>query len=268
MCENEGKALNKATLKFSFVRSLPVMAGYLVLGSGFGILMADKGYSFWWPALMSIVVYAGSLQYVGVNLLATMASPISTALMTIMVNARHIFYGISMLEKYKAIDKGRTYSIFALTDETYSLVCSAQVPEGVDEHGYYLALSVMNQSYWVLGSLIGGLLGNYLNFNTDGIDFAMTALFIVMFVEQWESAKTHAPALCGLFATLICLLIFGSDYFLIPSMLLIAIILMACKNQIEGKIEENTEDVDCAENTESAESAASIKTEKEECAND
>ena len=256
MCENEGKALNKATLKFSFVRSLPVMAGYLVLGSGFGILMADKGYSFWWPALMSIVVYAGSLQYVGVNLLATMASPISTALMTIMVNARHIFYGISMLEKYKAMDKGRTYSIFALTDETYSLVCSAQIPEGVDEHGYYLSLSMMNQSYWVLGSLIGGLLGNYLSFNSDGVDFAMTALFIVMFVEQWESAKTHAPALCGLFATLVCLLIFGSDYFLIPSMLLIAIILMAFKNQIEGKIAENTE------------SAASMKPGKEECAND
>ncbi len=257
--------LNKETLKFSFIRSLPVMAGYLVLGSGFGILMADKGYSFWWPALMSIVVYAGSLQYVGVNLLATMASPISTALMTIMVNARHIFYGISMLEKYKAMDKGRTYSIFALTDETYSLVCSAQVPEGVDEHGYYLALSMMNQSYWVLGSLIGGLLGNYLSFNSDGVDFAMTALFIVMFVEQWESAKTHAPALCGMFATLICLLIFGSDYFLIPSMLLIAIILMSFKKQIEGKIAEDTEDVGRAENTESA---ASMKTGKEECAND
>lgn len=241
------------------------MAGYLVLGSGFGILMADKGYSFWWPALMSIVVYAGSLQYVGVNLLASMASPISTALMTIMVNARHIFYGISMLEKYKAMGKGRTYSIFALTDETYSLVCSTQIPEGVDEHGYYLCLSLMNQSYWVLGSLIGGLLGNYLNFNTDGIDFSMTALFIIMFVEQWESAKTHAPALCGLFATLVCLLIFGSDYFLIPSMLLIAIILMSFKKQIEGKTAENAEANDCAKNAGFAEA---VKTGKEECTND
>ncbi len=241
------------------------MAGYLVLGSGFGILMADKGYSFWWPALMSIVVYAGSLQYVGVNLLASMASPISTALMTIMVNARHIFYGISMLEKYKAMDKGKIYSIFALTDETYSLVCSTQIPEGVDEHGYYLCLSLMNQSYWVLGSLIGGLLGNYLNFNTDGIDFSMTALFIIMFVEQWESAKTHAPALCGLFATLVCLLIFGSDYFLIPSMLLIAIILMSFKKQIEGKTAENAEANNCAENAEFVEA---VKTGKEECTND
>ena len=241
MYGNEGNALNKATIKFSFLRSLPVMAGYLVLGSGFGILMADKGYSFWWPALMSFVVYAGSLQFVAVNLLASMASPVSTALMSIMVNARHLFYGISMLDKYKAMEKGRIYSIFALTDETYSLVCSVQIPEGVNEHGYYFLISLMNQCYWVAGSLIGGLLGNLMSFNTDGIDFAMTALFVVMFVEQWENGKNHLPAISGVVITVCCLLVFGTDYFLIPSMILIATALLALRNKIETK-EENAND--------------------------
>ena len=217
------------------------MAGYLVLGSGFGILMADKGYSFWWPALMSFVVYAGSLQFVAVNLLASMASPVSAALMSIMVNARHLFYGISMLDKYKAMEKGRIYSIFALTDETYSLVCSVQVPEGVNEHGYYFLISLMNQCYWVAGSLIGGLLGNLMSFNTDGIDFAMTALFVVMFVEQWENSKNHLPAISGVVITVCCLLVFGTDYFLIPSMILIATALLALRNKIETK-EENAND--------------------------
>ena len=217
------------------------MAGYLVLGTGFGILMADKGYSFWWPALMSLVVYAGSLQYVGVNLLASMASPVSTALMSIMVNARHLFYGISMLEKYKGMEKGRTYAIFALTDETYSLVCSAQIPDGVNEHGYYFSISLMNQFYWVAGSLIGGLMGNLMSFNTDGIDFAMTALFVVMFVEQWESSKNHLPAISGIVITVCCLLVFGTDYFLIPSMILIATALLAMRSKIETK-EENVND--------------------------
>ena len=217
------------------------MAGYLVLGSGFGILMADKGYSFWWPALMSFVVYAGSLQFVAVNLLASMASPVSTALMSIMVNARHLFYGISMLDKYKAMEKGRIYSIFALTDETYSLVCSVQIPEGVNEHGYYFLISLMNQCYWVAGSLIGGLLGNLMSFNTDGIDFAMTALFVVMFVEQWENSKNHLPAISGIVITVCCLLVFGTDYFLIPSMILIATALLALRNKIETK-EENAND--------------------------
>ena len=190
---------------------------------------------------MSLVVYAGSLQYVGVNLLASMASPVSTALMSIMVNARHLFYGISMLEKYKGMEKGRTYAIFALTDETYSLVCSAQIPEDVNEHGYYFSISLMNQFYWVAGSLIGGLMGNLMSFNTDGIDFAMTALFVVMFVEQWESSKNHLPAISGIVITVCCLLVFGTDYFLIPSMILIATALLAMRSKIETK-EENVND--------------------------
>lgn len=211
--------MNKQTLKYSFLASLPVMAGYIVLGIGFGMLLAGKGYSFWWALLMSLTIYAGSMQYVGVELLAGGASLISTALMTLMVNARHLFYGISMIESYRETGKAKPYLMFALTDETYSLVCDAKLPEGVDRKRYYFLVSAMNQCYWVLGSFLGAFIGTALSFDTKGIEFSMTALFVVIFVEQWESTKNHMPALIGLGISLLCLLIFGADNFLIPAMI-------------------------------------------------
>lgn len=226
--------MNKETVRYSFKASLPVMAGYIVLGIGFGILLADKGYSFWWAVLMSTTIYAGSMQYVGVGLLASGASLISAAIMTLMVNARHLFYGISMLEKYKGMGAKRFYAIFALTDETYSLVCKANCPEHVDEQWYFLLLSMMNQSYWIFGSFLGAFLGNALTFNSAGIDFSMTALFVVIFVEQWESGKSHIPAVMGLIISTGCLIAFGVDYFLIPSMLLIAATLLLMRKHLEG----------------------------------
>lgn len=189
--------MNKKTIKYSFLATLPVMAGYLVLGMGFGILLHDKGYSFWWAILMSLCIYAGSMQYVGVELLSGGASLISAALMTLMVNARHIFYGVSMVDKYRDTGKAKPYLIFSLTDETYSLVCDPKFPEGVDSKKYYILVSVMDQCYWVIGSFVGGFLGSALQFNTTGIDFAMTALFVVIFVEQWESTKQHFGSRCG-----------------------------------------------------------------------
>lgn len=226
--------MNKETVRYSFKASLPVMAGYIVLGIGFGILLADKGYSFWWAVLMSTTIYAGSMQYVGVGLLASGASLISAAIMTLMVNARHLFYGISMLEKNKGMGAKRFYAIFALTDETYSLVCKANCPEHVDEQWYFLLLSMMNQSYWIFGSFLGAFLGNALTFNSAGIDFSMTALFVVIFVEQWESGKSHIPAVMGLIISTGCLIAFGVDYFLIPSMLLIAATLLLMRKHLEG----------------------------------
>lgn len=212
--------MNGKTAKYAFLASLPVMAGYIVLGTGFGILLYDKGYSFWWAILMSLTIYAGSMQYVGINLLAGGASVISTALMTLMVNARHLFYGISMVEEYRDMGKRKPYVIFGLTDETYSLVCgNPALPEGVDRRNYYFLVTLFDQCYWVLGSFLGGFLGSALKFNTAGIDFSMTALFLVIFVEQWEKEKQHIPALLGLTVSLICLLIFGGDNFLIPSMI-------------------------------------------------
>lgn len=227
--------MNKQTLKYSVLASLPVMAGYIVLGIGFGILLAGKGYDFLWALLMSLTIYAGSMQYVGVELLAGGASLISTALMTLMVNARHLFYGISMVENYKETGKVKPYLMFALTDETYSLVCAAKLPEEVDRNQYYFLVSAMNQCYWVLGSILGALIGNGLSFDTKGIEFSMTALFVVIFVKQWESTKNHMPAFIGLGISLLCLLVFGADNFLIPAMIGITAGLFILRRLTAGK---------------------------------
>lgn len=223
------------SIRYAFKRSLPVMAGYLVLGMGFGILLEAKGYSVVWAFVMSIFIYAGSMQYVAVDLLAGGASLVSAALMTLMVNARHLFYGISMIDRYKDMGAKKPYLVFALTDETYSLVCSGDVPEGVDQKKYFFWVSLMNQSYWVIGSTAGALIGSLLVFNTAGIDFSMTALFIVVFVEQWKSAENHLSAVIGVTVSVICLLIFGPDSFLIPSMIAIAAVLTALRKILDKK---------------------------------
>ena len=219
--------ITKTTAKKAFVSSLPVMAGYICLGIGFGVLLESNGYSFLWAILMSVTIYAGSMQYVAVDLLSGGATLIAAALMTLMVNARHLFYGISMLENYKDVGKIKPLLAATLTDETYSLVCSKELlPEGIDEKKYYLFLSLMNQFYWVVGSALGGLLGAAITFNSTGIEFAMTSLFVLIFVEQWEGAKSHIPACIGVVCTLGCLIIFGTGSFLIPSMICITIALL------------------------------------------
>ena len=219
--------ITKTTAKKAFVSSLPVMAGYICLGIGFGVLLESNGYSFLWAILMSVTIYAGSMQYVAVDLLSGGATLIAAALMTLMVNARHLFYGISMLENYKDVGKTKPLLAATLTDETYSLVCSKELlPEGIDEKKYYLFLSLMNQFYWVVGSTLGGLLGAAITFNSTGIEFAMTSLFVLIFVEQWEGAKSHIPACIGVVFTLGCLIIFGTGSFLIPSMICITIALL------------------------------------------
>lgn len=214
------------TAKYAFKQSVPIMAGYIVLGMGFGVLLESKGYGVLWAIAMSVFIYAGSMQYVAINLITGGASLIATALMTLMVNARHLFYGISMLDKYKNTGKYKPYLIFALTDETYSLVCSGKIPEGFDRNKYYFLVSLFDQVYWVIGSVIGSVVGSVLNFNTAGIDFSMTALFLVVFVEQWKSTKDHASAIAGVAASVVCLLIFGAGNFVIPSMISITVILL------------------------------------------
>ena len=213
-------------VKVAFRDTLPVMTGYLVLGFGFGLLLKANGYGMLVAFLMSFLIYAGSMQYVTVGLLTGGASLITVGITTLMVNARHLFYGISMVDKYKGTGAKKPYLIFALTDETYSLVCTdhAEVPP---EHrtDYCLLVSVFDHFYWVLGSVLGSLAGTVLTFNTEGIDFALTALFLTVFVEQWLSSKKHLPALIGVGASLLALVIFGSENFLIPAMLLIALCL-------------------------------------------
>ncbi|MBQ7801200.1 MAG: AzlC family ABC transporter permease [Oscillospiraceae bacterium] len=223
--------MKKQLIKTAFVASLPVMAGYLVLGTGFGILLQSKGYGLLWAMAMSVFIYAGSMQYLAVDLLSGGASLITAALTTLMVNARHLFYGVSMIDKYKNTGRHKPYLIFALTDETYSLNCGG-APEGVEDPGrYYFLVSLFNQCYWVIGSALGSLLGTVLPFSTEGIDFSLTALFVTVFVEQWKSSKDHVPALIGVASAVLCLLVFGMDNFLIPTMFLITLALTAYKKK-------------------------------------
>ncbi|MCF0133059.1 MAG: AzlC family ABC transporter permease [Blautia sp.] len=229
---NENNTFQK-TLGYAFRQSLPVMAGYVVLGTGFGILLHSKGYGVGWAFLMSLLIYAGSMQYVTIDLLCTGASLISIAFMTVMVNARHLFYGISMIDRYKDTMPYKPYLIFGLTDETYSLVCSKDVPEGVDRTKYYFLVSLLNQSYWIAGSVTGGIIGSLLNFNTAGIEFSMTALFVVVFTEQWLESKNHASALIGLISSVFCLVLFGPSRFLIPTMIMITLLLTVLRSRLE-----------------------------------
>lgn len=215
----------KTLLKKCFIHTLPVMAGYVFLGTGFGILMHAKGYGLPWAAAMSIFIYAGSMQYLSIDLLTGGAGLITTAITTLMVNARHLFYGISMIDKYKDCGWRKPYLIFALTDETYSLNCNGAPADVKNPKTYYFLVSLFNQCYWVAGSVLGVLVGTLLPTNTEGIDFALTALFVTVFVEQWKSTKDHIPALIGVCASLLCLAVFGPGNFLIPAMVLITLAL-------------------------------------------
>ena len=214
--------MKSETLKKAFKDSLPVMAGYIVLGSGFGIIMQVNGFGILWALAMSVFIYAGSMQYVAVGFLSGGASLVTVAMTTLMVNARHLFYGISMINRYKNSGAKKPYLIFSLTDETYSIVC-----HGENTYSYYLAVSALNQFYWVTGTVFGSLLGNVLPFSTEGIDFALTALFITVFTDQWLSSKKHFSAICGVAVSVLCLLIFGKDGFMIPAMITITVILTA-----------------------------------------
>ena len=217
-------------LKKAFAATLPVMAGYLVLGMGFGILLRTKGYGPLWAFAMSFFIYAGSMQYLAIDLLTGGASLIAAALTTLMVNARHLFYGISMVEGYKGMGKKKPYAIFALTDETYSLVCQDdQHPDPKSFHSYAFWVSLFDQCYWVAGSMIGSLLGGVIPFDVTGIDFSLTALFVTVFIEQWLSTKDHLSAVIGVAASVACVVIFGADGFLIPAMIVILVSLTALR---------------------------------------
>lgn len=214
--------MNKTLLRAAFLDTVPVMTGYVFLGFGFGILMHQCGFGVLWSCAMSLLIYAGSMQYVAVSLLTSGAGLLVTAMTTFVVNARHLFYGISMVDTYKGTGRKKPYLIFGLTDETYSLVSRDTLPEGVSKTGYCFWVTLFDHNYWVLGTLLGALAGKILPVNLEGIEFALTALFVTIFVEQWLSTKKHAPAIIGVAATALCLMLFGRDVFLIPSMVIIA----------------------------------------------
>jgi len=222
-----------AALKAAFPHTIPILAGFLFLGMTYGIFMNVSGFSWWYPFLMSLMIYAGSMQFVTVNLLLGAFSPLQALAMALMVNARHLFYGISLLEKYRDTGWKKPYLIYALTDETFSINCAIDAPEGVDKNWFMFFVSVLNQTYWVLGSTLGGIFGSLLTFNTEGLDFAMTAMFVVIFLENWLKEKNHLSALLGLGLAVLSLVAFGSDSFMIPAMIAIMLALTVMRPKLE-----------------------------------
>ncbi len=231
------QSIVKNTFKAAFPKTLPVMAGYLVLGFGFGLLLESKGYNFIWAFIMSLFIYAGSMQYVAVDLLTSGAGLAASAVMTLMINARHLFYGISMLVRYRDVGKVKPYLIFSLTDETYSLVSTDDLPENIDRSLFYLFISSLDQSYWVLGSVLGGLFGQAVAINTAGVEFSMTALFSVIVTDNLLRKQSRIPAIIGMTVSFLCLLIFGPSNFLIPSMIAITAVLLIFRSGLEKEAE-------------------------------
>lgn len=218
--------MNRKALKTVFLDTVPVLTGYLFLGAGFGILLSEKtGLGMGWAIGMAVFMLAGSGQYLAVSLIADHASLISAAIATFLINARHIFYGISLIDTYKGAGKKKPYMIFALTDETYSLVTQNEPPEGMKKHTYCFLVSLLDHCYWIIGCGLGNLLTVILPISFAGVEFVLTALFVTMFIEQWISHKNHLPAVIGVGSTLLCLVIFGQNIFLIPSMAMIAVLL-------------------------------------------
>ncbi|WP_130869917.1 AzlC family ABC transporter permease [Intestinimonas massiliensis (ex Afouda et al. 2020)] len=233
--------MDRKALAAAFPVTVPVLMGYLAIGMAFGFMLQAIGYNFIWAFFMSLTIYAGSGQYLGVSLLATAASLGTVALMTLLINFRHLVYGLSMLEKFRGMGWRKFYMIFSLTDETYALLSSAQAPVGVDPKNFYFAIAMLDQSYWILGSVIGAVAGAVLPIDTKGIDFAMTALFVVIAVDQWKAYQKHLPAFIGGIVTIVCLLIlgqfFGQQQMLIVSLGVIVLLLLVLRDKLEEKEE-------------------------------
>ena len=226
--------IQKKALKAAFPYTLPICTGFLALGIAYGIYMNKSGFSFIYPMLMSLFIFAGSMEIVTVSLLLSAFDPLSAFLLTIMVNARHLFYGISMLEKYKNMGIRKWYLIFGMCDESFSINCSVTPPADVDHGWFMFFVTLLNHVYWVAGATLGGILGSYIKFSTKGIDFVLTALFVVIFLNQWDETSNHLPAIAGLLSAAVCLFLFGSGKFMIPAMIVIILVLTLLKTHTES----------------------------------
>ncbi|MDR0936053.1 MAG: AzlC family ABC transporter permease [Oscillospiraceae bacterium] len=226
----------KHTLRAVFPLTIPVLTGYVFMGMAFGILLASKGFAPLWAVVMGVFIYAGSGQFVAVGLMSAGFDPLGAFLVTLMVNARHLFYGISMLERFKDYGKAKWYMIFALTDETFALCLSAKPPTGISEKRFYFTISLLDHIYWIIGCTLGGIIGSALPINTAGIDFVMTALFVVIFLDQWRLKQNRTPALIGLGASIICRIVFGPDLFILACMAALVIIFGVFRKPIERSV--------------------------------
>jgi 4-azaleucine resistance transporter AzlC len=229
--------LNRKALAAAFPVTVPVLMGYLSIGIAFGLMLEAAGYNVIWSFFMSLTIYAGSGQYLGVELLATNAVLSQVALLTFLINFRHLVYGLSMLEKFRGMGKRKLYMIFSLTDETYALLAGANPPPGVAPRDFYFCVALLDHIYWIAGSVIGSVAGALLHFNTDGVEFAMTALFLVIAVDQWRSYRSHLPALLGAAATLVCLKVVGADAMLLPALVIIVAVLLLLRRRLEEQDE-------------------------------
>lgn len=230
--QNKIQVLKKA-LCCAFPHTIPIFAGFWFLGLTYGIYMNVSGFSFWYPMIMSLTIFAGSVEFVAVNMLLGAFNPIQALAMTLMINARHLFYGISMLDKFRGTGMKKIYLIFGMCDESFSINYTAHIPEDVDPGWFMFFVTLFNHLYWFSGSILGGIFGSLIHFNTQGLDFVMTAMFVVIFIEQWLKEKQHTSALVGLGISLICLITFGSDNFIVPAMFVIIGILTLLRKSIE-----------------------------------
>ena len=217
----------------AFPYTIPIFAGFWFLGITYGIYMNVSGFSFWYPMLMSLTIFAGSAEFVATNLLLGAFHPLQALTVTLMINARHLFYGISMLDRFKNVGLKKIYLIFGMCDETFSINYTAQIPPDVDRGLFMFFVTLLNHFYWFSGATLGGIFGSFLHFNTEGLDFVMTAMFVVIFLEQWLKEKNHVSSLLGLGLSLLCLIAFGEDGFLIPAMLSLLCVLTLLRKPLE-----------------------------------
>lgn len=237
------KTKQKAAFYAAFPHTIPIFTGFLFLGLAYGIYMHASGFSFVYPLLMSLTIYGGSLEFIAVSLLLHTFAPLQTFIIALMLQARHLFYGIAMLEKFRGTGWKKFYLIFGMCDESFSINYSAEVPEGIDRGWFMFFVTLLNQIYWVSGAALGGLLGPWIHFDLEGLDFVMTAMFVVIFLDHWLKEINHWGSLLGLGAAFVCLMIFGSDSFMIPTMLVVFLFVTGLRKTKQGQHIEQQEDL-------------------------
>lgn len=227
------KSIRRRAFSAAFPHTIPILAGFLFLGISYGLYATAAGFDFWYPILMAVVIFGGSLEFVAVEMLLGVFAPAQTLIMALMIQARHLFYGIAMLEKYKGTGWKKVYLIYGMCDESFSINCSAEIPEGVDRGWFMFFVTLLNQLYWVCGTAVGAVLGSVISFDLNGLEFVMTAMFVVIFLDQWLKEKKHYTGIIGVAASAVCLLVFGADSFMIPTMACILCLLTVFRRPIE-----------------------------------
>ena len=228
----------KKAFKCAFPYTIPIFAGFWFLGLTYGIYMNVNGFSFLYPMLMSLTIFAGSIEFIAVNMLVDAFDPLQAFAMTLMINARHLFYGIAMLDRFRGMGWKKIYLIFGMCDESFSINYTADIPEDVDRGWFMFFVTLLNHFYWFSGATLGGIFGSFLHFSTEGLDFVMTAMFVVIFLEQWLKEENHFSAICGLVVSLLCLILFGADQFMVPAMLAILGVLTLLRKPLEKGADE------------------------------